>query len=112
MFSFITAEDMTEISEWQLKQRRITLKKLANEVVPGVCSKWQLIGIQLDLSHTLLKQIEADHHGNTQQCCIAMFSEWLSQDTAASWSTLITALTSKSVSEHRTVETLNTQYRF
>ena len=81
-----------------------------NEVAVEVDSDWFSIGIQLNLSHNLLKKIEADNP-NSVRCCYAdMFAEWPSQDRAASWSTLVAALTSKSVAKLQLAETLRTHY--
>lgn len=81
-----------------------------NEVSTEVESDWFSIGIQLNLSHSLLKKIEADNPKSVQHCCAEMFAEWLSQDKAASWSTLMDALTSKSVAKRKLAETLGTRY--
>ena len=80
----------------------MSLKLLTNEVVPEVCSKWYLLGIQLNLSDKVLDQIEMGHPRDldNMRCCIKMFSEWLSQDAGACWSTLMAALSSKAVAEN------------
>jgi len=88
----------------------ITLKELMNKVSTEVESDWFSIGFQLNLSHSLLKKIEADNPNSVQRCCAEMFAEWLSQDKAASWSTLMDALTSKSVAKRKLAETLGTRY--
>lgn len=81
-----------------------------NEVIPEVSSKWLQIGLQLNLSLNLLKQIECDHSKDAQRCCIEMFHEWLCQDRKASWPTLVVALDSNSVAEHNLAETLRTRF--
>jgi len=77
-----------------------------NEVAVEVDSDWFSIGIQLKLNHNLLKRIEADNPKSVRRCCAEMFAEWLSQDAKASWSTLVAALTSKSVAKLQLAETL------
>ena len=81
---------------------KLSLKVLTNEVVPEVCSKWYLLGIQLNLSDKVLDQIETDHprDSDNMRCCIKMFSEWLSRDAGACWSMLMAALSSKAVAEN------------
>ena len=59
-------------------------------------------------SDKVLDQIEADHprDSDNMRCCIKMFSEWLSQDAGASWSTLMAALSRKAVAENELVAKL------
>ena len=63
-------------------------------------------------ANTLTQKIEADNPKSVQHCCAEMFAEWLSQDKAASWSTLMDALTGncKSVAKRKLAETLGTRY--
>ena len=93
---------MLNFAEKLVTGEKLSLKVLTNEVVPEVCSKWHLLGIQLSLSDKVLDQIETDHprDSDNMRCCIKMFSEWLSQDAGACWSTLIAALSSKAVAEN------------
>ena len=39
-----------------------------------------------------LNVIQADHPGDSEKCCTALFNYWLQVDTAASWDKLIIAL--------------------
>ena len=91
---------MFNFAEKLVTGEKLSLKVLTNEVVPEVCSKWYLLGIQLNLSDKVLDQIETDHPRDNMRCCIKMFSEWLSQDAGACWSTLMAALSSKAVAEN------------
>ena len=93
---------MFKFAEKLVTGEKLSLKVLTNEVVPEVCSKWYLLGIQLNLSDKVLDQIETDHprDSDNMRCCIKMFSEWLSQDAGASWFTLMAALSSKAVAEN------------
>ena len=75
-----------------------TLKELVMEVTPIAASKWYDIGVQLNLDYWVLDSIQADFL-RSRDCCIEVFKSWLSRDTEASWSSLITALNSKTVNE-------------
>lgn len=110
MCTFNTATVTTENSRWQARQREIEFKDLMNEIIPEVSSKWIKIGVQLKLSLSLLKRIESDNPKDAELCCMEMFHEWLSQDTEASWPTLVVALDSNSVAEHKLAQTLRTHF--
>ena len=50
---------------------------------------WHNIGIMLGVSETTLEQIEADYHGDCQQCVREMIKSWLKQiDPPPSWKDL------------------------
>ena len=77
----------------------LDIKNLYN-YVPKFAFKWKDIGIQLlnTQHHSALNNIEADHKGNTEECCKRMIAKWLETEQNASWSQLIKALNKKSVS--------------
>ena len=59
----------------------------------GVTTNWHAIGLMLlgDKSGQL-SIIKKDNSNDVQQCCIEMFSYWLSSEPTASWNQLIAAL--------------------
>ena len=75
-------------------------KKNLYNYAPRFACKWKDIGIQLlkTRHHSALDLIEADHKGNTEECCKRMINKWLETDKNASWSQLIKALNKESVS--------------
>ena len=86
-----------------------SMKDLANEVIPRVCSKWRDLGLQFNIDHWVLDEIEEDHQKSAERCN-RMLAKWLSQDAGASWSTLVAALTSRAVKETRLAESLEATY--
>ena len=85
------------------------LRDLANEVIPKVCSIWRKLGTQLNLNHWDMDAIEANHR-KVEDCCTTMFTKWLSQDPEASWSTLVSALRTKSVDMPELAASLKEMY--
>ena len=59
-----------------------------------VSPQWYDLGAQLLNAEQAKKLdvIRADHPGDSEKCCTAMFNFWLQVDTTASWDKLITAL--------------------
>ena len=84
-------------------------RDLANEVIPKVCSIWRKLGTQLNLNHWDLDAIEANHR-KVEDCCTTMFTKWLSQEPEASWSTLVSALRTKSVDMPELAASLKEMY--
>ena len=82
---------------------------LVNEVIPKVCSIWRKLGTQLNLNHWDLHAIETNHR-KVEDCCTTMFTKWLSQEPEASWSTLVSALRTKSVNMPELAASLEEMY--
>ena len=70
---------------------------------------WRKLGTQLKLHYWELDTIEANH-GKVEDCCTTMFTKWLSQEPEASWSTLVTALRTKSVNMPELAASLEEMY--
>ena len=70
------------------------ISELHNHVKLEVSPKWKDLGIQLLNAEQAKKLdvIQANHPGDTEKCCTAMFNYWLQVDITASWDKLITAL--------------------
>ena len=49
------------------------------------------------LSADKIEVIKQDHSGSVETCCRQLFTQWLSEDTEASWGKLVDALKAPSV---------------
>ena len=67
------------------------LKDLHNLVTPDYGAHWRNIGSHLGLKDGLLDMIDHDHHHRAEDCCNAVWEQWLDMDTAASWGKVIEA---------------------
>ena len=56
-----------------------TLKQLLNCVVPEVAPVWYAFGIELEITLQALSCIKKNERGIVEDCCIEMFSHWLSK---------------------------------
>ena len=73
---------------------RPKLSELCDHVRVGVAPYWYDLGMQLlnEEQSKKLNVIQADHPGDSEKCCTALFDYWLQANTAASWDKLIIAL--------------------
>ena len=74
------------------------LKDLYKHITPRYAVDWKVIGTLLDLSSETLDIIEHDNHYKANECCNAMWGEWLERDTTASWGKLFTVIESPALS--------------
>ena len=58
-------------------QYRPTLELVSRLVVHRVSSRWDHVGLQLGMTPERLKVIEREQFMKMEDCCIAMFREWL-----------------------------------
>ena len=58
-------------------QQAPTLKLLQRELNNSVASKWEDIGIQLDIDDGQLRNIKADNNGDSTSCLREMLRVWL-----------------------------------
>jgi len=72
-------------------------KHLHNLVTPRYATHWREIGIQLQLPDGILNVIDHDNHHKAEDCCNAVWEEWLGVDIQASWSKVIDAVESSAV---------------
>jgi len=71
---------------------RPQLKDLHNFVTPKYAAKWKAIGKSLGLSEALL---DTTDHGNgykAEDCCNAVWEQWLDMDNNASWNKVFSAI--------------------
>ena len=54
----------------------LQLKDLLRYAVPRVSSKWEEVGLQLDIEPYVLETVKADH-SDVEARCKAMFQKWL-----------------------------------
>ena len=70
-----------------------TLKLVLKELYNKVSSKWENIGILLDIDDAPLSKIKADNHGDSGDCLREMLRIWLKKvDPPPSWNDIIEAL--------------------
>ena len=88
-----------------------SLKDLHDHVVSQVAHKWKDLGVQLLRCNQQneLNIEEADHPGNSRECCKRVFEIWLNTTADATWDQLIAAL--KSVGLNHFASELNGSIR-
>ena len=74
------------------------LKDIVEEL-HDVKTKWNVIGIQLEVPRATLKKIQSTHKDDPEGAFSEMIGEWLEQTKETSWSAIVTALRSRSVGE-------------
>ena len=73
-----------------------------NHIAVNIPTKWRDIGLQLGLRVADLDAIEARHCNDYKRCFSAVFDQWEQQLTSPyMWSTILEALTSPLLGEHR-----------
>ena len=65
------------------------LKDLFNIVTPDYGVYWRKIGESLGIRQGILNAIGVDNHHKAEDCCNAMWEEWLNIDTRAAWCKVI-----------------------
>ena len=73
------------------------LKDLYNIITPDYAVNWRTIGENLGIRNGILDAIGHDNHHKAEDCCNAMWEEWLNIDTSASWSKLIQIIDSPKI---------------
>ena len=73
------------------------LRDLHNLVTPDFAAQWRSIGIHLGLKVGLLDVIDHDHLHRAEDCCNAVWEQWLDMDSTTSWSKVIEAVESSAV---------------
>ena len=62
-----------------------SLKYLQNIVTPDYASHWRKIGELLGIREGILNNIDHDEFHKAEDCCNAVWEEWLDIDNMASW---------------------------
>ena len=70
------------------------MKDLHNLVSPEHAASWRNIGASLGLSCGLLNIIEYDYHHKAEDCCNAVWEQWLDMGGTATWHKVIQAIDS------------------
>lgn len=78
---------------------------LLNSLLPKA-SKWNLIGIQLELSPDELDIIKANNSGDVEMCLTKVLQKWYERSTNPTWEEIIAALKSPALCEIRLAEDL------
>ena len=78
------------------------LKDLYNLVTPEYAANWKNIGSALGLTSGLLDIIEHDNHHKAEDCCNAMWEQWLDIDNTATWHKVCQSIDSLTVTNFMT----------
>lgn len=68
----------------------MTVRNITNELV--AVENWEVVGVNLGISHIKLSEIRSSRGGNGPLCKISMADTWLRSDIDASWEKLVKAL--------------------
>ncbi|XP_065891493.1 NACHT, LRR and PYD domains-containing protein 3-like [Dysidea avara] len=91
----VTLDDIRSCND--ARGSRPQLRDVHNLVTPDYAAHWRAISTQLGLKVGLLDTIDHDHHHKAEDCCNAVWEQWLDMDTTASWSKVIEAVESSAV---------------
>ena len=84
-----------------------SLADLDNLVAAKLPAKWIFFGTQVNIERHTLDKIANDNHGRSLQCFNELFHVWhKTKSSPFTWETVIKALYSPVVSEHRVAETV------
>ena len=61
------------------------LRDLYNIVTPDYAFQWRTIGEHLEITNGVLNTINHDNHHKAEDCCNAVWEEWLNIDASATW---------------------------
>ena len=75
--SFSVRPILTSSADAALLQLQPSLELVSRLVVPRVSSRWDYVGLQLGMTPERLKVIEREQFVKMEDCCTAMFREWL-----------------------------------
>ena len=73
-------------------KERPTLKDINNHIVPQWAPQWRQLGVELNLCDHVMNIIEHDHPNDSETCCSKMLTEWLDNNSAATWGDLNAAM--------------------
>ena len=86
-----------------------TLQLLLRELLSKVASKWENIGVLLNVDDGRLSNIKVDNHGESRDCLREMLRIWLKKvDPPPSWNDIIEAL--ECLGEERLSQELKERY--
>ena len=77
--------------------------------IEEVASDWELLGLNLNISHTMLKVIDKDCH-TVKEKTIELIQTWMTSKSMPSWSLLAEALVSCSVDQPKIKEKISHQH--
>ena len=82
-----------------------------NEVAAEIPTLWREVGMELGLKPHQLDCIETEQNRNQVQCFGAVFRRWREQQTTpCTWATIIQALQTKAVSQHKLAQELKKKF--
>ena len=93
----------------QKEQTPPTIKSLIKELYNTVASKWEDIGILLDIEDGQLSKVKADNPTSSENCLREMLRIWLKKvDPQPSWADLIESL--NALGEEKVAQSLKERY--
>ena len=75
------------------RNKRPTLKELANFVIPYCSSQWRILGDLLEVPANIIDNIQCDFI-HVEICCREMLHTWLKRSNGVTWEDLLSALNS------------------
>ena len=82
-----------------------------NEVAAEIPTLWREVGMELGLKPHQLDCIEIEQNRNQVRCFGAAFRKWMEQQTSpCTWATIIQALQTKAVSQHKLAQELKRKF--
>ncbi len=80
-----------------------------NDALLDVTSKWDMLGLQLEIHPGLLDTIETKYPKDPSKCLLEMLKDWL-KNGQATWEHLIEALESRALRESALARKLRDEY--
>ena len=84
------------------------LKELVEDL-HKVASKWQAVGVQLEVPTWTLKEIDYENRGDCSRALSDMLDEWINNDPNVSWEMVVEVLKSCSVGERALARDIETK---
>ena len=83
------------------------MKDIHNLITPYYAASWRTIGTHLGLQKGLLDIIDYNHPHQAEECCNAVWEQWLDMDTAATWRKVMEAVEVVVSEVHKVTENLD-----
>ena len=88
--------------KYSMEQQELSVRVFLENVATAIPDKWQMVGIELDLSVSTIRAIEAERHGNVHRCFAEIFDHWQKHPTPQRpfcWDTVVEVLKSPVIDE-------------
>jgi len=88
-------------------EQDLSLKTLQNQL-HSICTKWFILGVQLEIAFGTLKRINQECREDAGQCLVELLHEWLKNKPC--WKDLVDALRSPAVNEKSLAENIGREH--